>query len=523
MNIISIVKYITEVIFNLLYNLQKKTMKKFDLVQYLLYTFNNFIVSNINYNVFLYNKTGDIMEQKAKLGSIPRQAMPEQDAKRRATNFEEVFIGYTEENAKLEAQRCLQCKKPFCMDGCPACVKIPDFIALVAEGKYIEAAQKIKETNSLPGVCGRVCPQETQCEELCIVGKKFEPVAIGKLEMFVADYERKHSKKEAQKIEQNGKSVAVIGAGPAGIACANDLILLGYDVTVFEALHTLGGVLVYGIPEFRLPNAVVAFEVEGLKKLGVKFETNIAAGISVEMDELLEKYDAVFLGTGAGLPVFLGIPGEHYGTVYSANEYLTRSNLMSAYDFPKVDTPIIRHKSIAILGGGNVAMDACRTAIRLGAEHVYCVYRRTEKEMPARLEEVHHAKEEGVEMRILRSPIEVLGNDKGEVIGLRTQVMELGEPDKDGRCSPIAVEGKEEIVDIDAVVVAIGTTPNPMITRKLPEIKRSKWGAIIVDENGMTSKKGLFAGGDAARGSATVILAIGDGKQAAAGIHKYLS
>ncbi len=459
----------------------------------------------------------------AKLGSIPRQAMPEQEAQKRAKNFDEVFLGYTEEMAQTEAQRCLQCKKPLCRDKCPASVKIPDFIALVAEGKYIEAAQKIKETNSLPGVCGRVCPQEEQCEGNCIVGKKFEPVAIGKMEMFVADYERKHSKAEPKPIEKNGKKVAIIGAGPAGIACASDLALLGYAVTVFEALHTVGGVLIYGIPEFRLPNSVVAFEVENLKKLGVEFHTNIAAGISIEIDDLLNDYDAVFLGTGAGLPVFIGIPGEHYATVYSANEYLTRTNLMGAYKFPESDTPIIRHKNVAILGGGNVAMDACRTAVRLGADNVYCVYRRTETEMPARLEEVHHAKEEGVEMKILRAPLEVLGDEKGNVVGLRTQVMELGEPSPDGRRSPVAVEGQEEVIEVDAVVVAIGTTPNPMITRKLPEIERNRKGAIIIDENGMTSRKGLFAGGDAARGAATVILAIGDGKQAAAGIHKYLT
>ncbi len=463
------------------------------------------------------------MADKPKIGSIPRQAMPEQEAMKRAKNFDEVFLGYTEEMARTEAQRCLQCKKPLCREKCPASVKIPDFIALIDEGKYIEAAQKIKETNSLPGVCGRVCPQEEQCEGNCIVGKKFEPVAIGKLEMFVADYERKHSKAEPEAITQNGKKVAVIGAGPAGLACASDLARMGYAVTVYEALHTIGGVLVYGIPEFRLPNSVVGFEVENLKKLGVEFHTNIAAGISIEIDQLLEDYDAVFLGSGAGLPVFIGIPGEHYATVYSANEYLTRTNLMGAYQFPQTDTPILRHKNVAILGGGNVAMDACRTAVRLGADNVYCVYRRTEAEMPARVEEVHHAKEEGVKMTILRAPLEVIGDEKGNVTGLRTQVMELGEPAEDGRRSPVPVEGKEEVIEVDAVIVAIGTTPNPMITRKLPEIERTRKGAIVIDENGMTSKKGLFAGGDAARGAATVILAIGDGKQAAAGIHKYLS
>lgn len=464
------------------------------------------------------------MEEKPKLGSIPRQKMPEQAASERIKGFTEVFLGYTEEMAKTEAKRCLQCKKPLCKNGCPAQVKIPDFIGLVAEGKYIEAAKKIKETNTLPGVCGRVCPQETQCEELCVIGKKFEPVAIGKLEMFVADYERKNSKPEKKEIKKNGKKVAVVGAGPAGLSCAGDLAMTGYEVTVLEALHTLGGVLVYGIPEFRLPNSIVAFEIEGLKALGVKFETNIAAGITVEIDELLREYDAVFLGTGAGLPVFLNIPGEHLGGVYSANEYLTRSNLMYAYKFPKgADTPVIRHKKVAVLGGGNVAMDACRTAVRLGAEKVYCVYRRTEEEMPARVEEVHHAKEEGVEIKILRSPLEVIGDDKGMVKGLRTQVMKLGEADESGRRSPIAVEGEEDILDVDAVIVAIGTTPNPTVIRQLPEVKTTKKGIIVIDENGMTSKDGLFAGGDTARGSATVILAIGDGKIAAVGIDKYLS
>ena len=410
------------------------------------------------------------------------------------------------------------------MEGCPAKVKIPEFIGLVADGKFLEAAKKIKETNALPAACGRVCPQETQCEERCVVGKKFEPVAIGKLEMFVADYERKNSEHEDLKVEQNGKKVCVIGAGPAGLACAGDLIKLGYDVTVLEALHTIGGVLMYGIPEFRLPKELVAHEVENLKRDGVKFKINEVAGISIDFGELRKEYDAVFLGTGAGLPLFLNVPGEHLCGVYSANEYLTRVNLMGAYKFPEVDTPVIRHKKVAVLGGGNVAMDACRTAVRLGAEKVYIVYRRTEKELPARLEEIHHAMEEGVEFRFLRAPLEVVGDENDNVVAIRTQVMELGEPDEDGRRKPIAVEGKIEDIEVDAVIIAIGTTPNPLIARKVPELKISKKGTYVIDEEtGETSMDGVFAGGDAARGAATVILAIGDGKRAAYGIDKYLS
>lgn len=463
------------------------------------------------------------MPQRPKIGEIPRQRMPERSPEKRKRDFEEVFLGYTEEMAATEALRCLQCKVPHCMKGCPAEVKIPEFINLVAEKKFIEAAKKIKETNTLPAACGRVCPQETQCEERCVVAKRFEAVAIGKLEMFVADYERKHAKQETIDVNKNSKKVAVIGAGPAGLACAGDLIKLGYDVTVLEALHTLGGVLMYGIPEFRLPKEIVAYEVEGLKKDGVKFKINEVAGLSISLDDLKKDYDAIFLGTGAGLPLFLNISGEHFCGVYSANEYLTRVNLMGAYRFPQVDTPVIRHRKIAVLGGGNVAMDACRTAIRLGAEKVYCVYRRTEKELPARVEEVHHAKEEGVEFRLLRAPLEILGDENDNVVALRTQVMELGEPDSDGRRKPIAIEGKEENIDVDAVIVAIGTTPNPLISKRVPDLKLTKKGTYVIDEEtGETSVKGVFAGGDAARGSATVILAIGDGKKAAYGIDKYL-
>ncbi|WP_295161768.1 NADPH-dependent glutamate synthase [uncultured Brachyspira sp.] len=464
------------------------------------------------------------MPPRSKLGEIPRQEMPTRSAEERRNDFKEVPLGYTEEQAYLESLRCLDCKVPHCMEGCPAKVKIPDFIQLIAEKKFLEAAKKIKETNALPAACGRVCPQEEQCEKRCIVGKKFEPVAIGKLEMFVADYERKYAEHKELKVAKNGKKVCIVGAGPAGLACAGDLIKLGYDVTVLEALHTIGGVLMYGIPEFRLPKELVAYEVENLKKDGVKFKINEVAGISLNFQELRKEYDAVFLGTGAGLPAFLNINGEHLCGVYSANEYLTRVNLMGAYKFPEVDTPVIRHKRVAVLGGGNVAMDACRTAVRLGAEKVYIVYRRTENELPARLEEIHHAMEEGVDFRFLRAPIEILGNENDNVKAIRTQVMELGEADSDGRRKPIPVKDKTEDIEADAVIVAIGTTPNPLIAKKVPELKTIKKGTYAInDETGATSMEGVFAGGDAVRGAATVILAIGDGKKAAAGIDKYLS
>lgn len=461
--------------------------------------------------------------KKAKPGSIPRQVMPEQKPEDRVKNFDEVLFGYTPEVAKIEAERCIQCKRPFCVEGCPAEVKIPEFIKLIAEERFLDAAKKIKETNALPAVCGRVCPQETQCEERCVLSKKFEPVSIGKLEMFVADYERKlRPEPEDVTIEKNGHSVGVVGGGPAGIACAGDLIKMGYDVTVYEALHQPGGVLVYGIPEFRLANDTVEYEVENLKRLGVVFKTNTPVGLVVSLDELLETHDAVFVATGAGLPIFLNLPGENLNGVYSANEYLTRVNLMGAYKFPQTDTPVIRHKRVAVLGGGNVAMDACRTALRLGAEKVYCVYRRTEKEMPARVEEIHHAKEEGVEFHFLRSPITIKGDENNFVTAMDTQVMELGEPDASGRRRPVAVEGKTELLDVDGVVVAIGNNSNPIIPKRNPEIETNKWGNIVADDNFMTSKEGVFTGGDIMRGAATVILAIGDGKSAAKSIDRYV-
>lgn len=462
-------------------------------------------------------------DKPAKPGSIARQVMKEQEPQKRRHNFDEVLLGFSEEEARLEASRCLQCKKPLCVDGCPADVQIPRFIELVRNAKYIEAAEVIKETNTLPAVCGRVCPQEKQCEERCVLAKKFEPVSIGKLEMFVADYEREHSKKEVSlTVEKTGFSVGIVGGGPASIACAGDLIRMGHSVVVYEALHKAGGVLVYGIPEFRLSNKTVEYEIDNLKKLGVRFETNVAVGLAVSLDELLEKHNAVFVGTGAGLPSFLNIPGENLVGVYSANEYLTRVNLMGAYKFPQTDTPIIRHKSVAVLGGGNVAMDSCRTALRLGAERVFCVYRRTEEEMPARIEEIHHAKEEGVEFAFLSSPVEIIGDENFRVSKLKAQVMRLGESDESGRRRPVAVEGEYKEFDVDGVVVAIGNKSNPIIPKNNPEISVNKWGNFIVDEDMMSSKKGVFAGGDIARGAATVILAIGDGKKAAKGIDKYI-
>ena len=462
--------------------------------------------------------------ERPKLGEVPRQNVAELDPKIRSKNFEEVTLNFDEDTAVKEALRCIQCKKPKCVSECPASVKIPEFIDLIAQRKFLEAASKIKETNSLPAACGRVCPQETQCEGVCVVGIKFEPVAIGKLERFAADYERAHSQGRPTKPASNGKTVCVIGSGPAGLACAGDLVKLGYEITVLEALHTLGGVLIYGIPEFRLPNELVAYEIENLKSQGVTFITNVTAGLSKTFEDLRKDYDAVFLGTGAGLPVFIGIDGEHLCGVYSANEYLTRINLMGANNFPTVDTPLIRHKKVAILGGGNVAMDACRVALRVGAEKVYCIYRRTEKELPARLEEVHHAKEEGVEFRLLRSPMEIIGDENANVVSIRTQVMELGEPGPDGRRSPVKVEGKTEDIEVDSVIVAIGTTPNPLIAKRVPALQTNKKGTFVFNEENMeTTIPGVFAGGDAARGAATVILAIGDGKRAANGIHEYLS
>ncbi|HON39622.1 MAG: NADPH-dependent glutamate synthase [Desulfomonilia bacterium] len=464
------------------------------------------------------------MEMKERL-KIPRQPMPEQDPQVRKRNFDEVPLGYTPEMAKTEALRCIQCKKPECVEGCPVEVDIPGFIALIAEGKFIEAAKKIKQTNALPAVCGRVCPQEVQCEVRCVRGKKAEPVAIGRLERFVADYERAAGEVSIPKIAtKTGKKIAVVGSGPAGLTVAGDLVQLGHDVTIFEALHAAGGVLVYGIPEFRLPKAIVAAEVDYLKKLGVKIETSNVIGKVATVDELFaEGYDAVFLGTGAGLPSFMNIPGENLNGVYSANEYLTRSNLMKAYRFPEYDTPIVRGKNVAVIGGGNVAMDAARTAMRLGADHVYLVYRRSRQEMPARIEEIHHAEEEGIEFHLLTNPIRYIGNDKGWVKGIECLRMELGEPDDSGRRRPVPIKGSEFIKEVDTVVVAIGSGSNPLVQSTTPGLNTNKWNYIIADEEtGQTSREGVFAGGDIVTGSATVILAMGAGRKAARAMHKYV-
>lgn len=457
---------------------------------------------------------------------IPRQKMPEQDPKTRSRNFDEVPFGYSPELARLEASRCLQCKKPACVPGCPVSIDIPGFIGLILKGEFLEAAQKLKEMNSLPAICGRVCPQEDQCEKLCILAKKGEPVAVGRLERFAADYERTHGEFKMPKMAPStGKKAAIVGSGPAGLTVAGDLIKLGHQVTVFEALHKTGGVLVYGIPEFRLPKAIVQCEVDYLEKLGVEIRTDMVIGQIYTIDELMaDGYHSVFIGSGAGLPTFMNIPGENLNGVYSANEYLTRSNLMKAYLFPKYDTPIAKGRNVAVLGGGNVAMDAARTALRLGAENVYIVYRRSMKELPARIEEVHHAEEEGIQFKLLTLPTRIFGNDDGWVTGMECQRMELGEPDESGRRRPVPIPGSEFTLEVDMVVVAIGTGANPLIPSTTPDLKTNKWGYIIADpETGQTSKKGVFAGGDIVTGSATVILAMGAGRKAALAMHQYMT
>lgn len=456
--------------------------------------------------------------------NLNRVPMREQDPEVRRRNFDEVALGYTLEEAVQEAKRCLQCKKPMCVEGCPVNVRIPQFIAAVVEGDIEEAFRIIRQTNNLPAICGRVCPQETQCEQRCVLGRRGQPVAIGRLERFVADYCMEKGIEDMVEVKPNGKKVAIVGAGPAGLTAAADLAKLGYDVTIFEAFHEPGGVLIYGIPEFRLPKSLVKREIEGLKKLGVKILTNVIVGKSITIDELLEEgYKAVFIGSGAGLPKFMGIPGENLNGVYSANEFLTRINLMKAYDFPNSHTPIKRGKKVAVVGGGNVAMDAARSALRLGADEVHIVYRRSEAEMPARLEEIHHAKEEGIIFDVLTNPIEVLGED-GWVKGLKCIRMKLGEPDESGRRRPIPIEGSEFVMDVDTVIMAIGTSPNPLIASTTPGLAVQKWGGIIVDEETCaTSKDRVYAGGDAVTGAATVILAMGAGKKAAKAIHERLS
>ena len=469
---------------------------------------------------------GETAVKKAKKEKVPRQPMPEQEPKVRARNFEEVPTGQSEEAAMLEAARCLQCKKPACVEGCPVGVNIPAFILKVKEGDFTGAITTIWETNALPAVCGRVCPQELQCEGKCIVGKKGDPVAIGNLERFVADYERKNRKaKPPEKAAPTGKKVAVVGSGPSGLTVAGDLILKGHEVTIFEAFHKPGGVLVYGIPEFRLPKEIVFSEVAGLEAQGAKLECNAVVGRSVTVEELFEEgYDAVFLGVGAGLPRFLNVPGENFIGVFSANEYLTRSNLMKAYLFPKYDTPVIQGKNVVTLGAGNVAMDSARTALRLGAETSRIVYRRSRDEVPARGAEVHHAEEEGVEFHFLTAPTKFLGNEKGRVIGMEGLKMELGEPDASGRRRPIPIEGSEFELDCDLVIIAVGANANPLLTRSTEGLELNQWGYIVTDEaTGKTSKKGVWAGGDIVTGSATVILAMGAGRDAANSIHDYLT
>lgn len=448
----------------------------------------------------------------------------EQEPAVRAKNFEEVCLGYNEEEAKEEASRCLNCKNAQCMKGCPVAIHIPEFINEVKNGNFAEAYKVIGKSSALPAVCGRVCPQESQCEGKCIRGFKGEPVSIGKLERFVADWAREHNVEPEAPVAPNGKRVAVIGSGPSGLTCAGDLAKLGYDVTIFEALHEAGGVLVYGIPEFRLPKqTVVKAEIENVKKLGVKIETNVVVGKSVTIDELLneEGFDAVFIGSGAGLPKFMGIPGENANGVFSANEYLTRSNLMKAFS-DDYDTPIAAGHKVAVVGGGNVAMDAARTALRLGAE-VHIVYRRSEEELPARVEEVHHAKQEGIIFDLLTNLVEILVDDNGHVRGMRCIRMELGEPDASGRRRPVEIPGSEFELELDTVIMSLGTSPNPLISSTTEGLDINKHRCIIADENGLTTKQAVYAGGDAVTGAATVILAMGAGKAAAKGIDDYLS
>lgn len=455
---------------------------------------------------------------------MKRVPVREQDAKVRARNFEEVCLGYSREEAVLEASRCLNCKEPRCMQKCPVSIKIPRFIERVKCGDFAAAQEIIAQDSSLPAVCGRVCPQETQCEGSCILGIKGEAIAIGKLERFVADWSRENGVAPQVSVPSLGKKVAVVGSGPSGIACASDLARLGYEVTIFEVLHKAGGVLQYGIPEFRLPKEkVVEHELANVRALGVKIETNVVVGRTLTIDDLLDKegFDAVFVGSGAGLPRFMNIPGENCNGVFSANEFLTRSNLMRAFD-PESDTPIFVGGKVAVVGGGNVAMDAARTALRLGSE-VTIVYRRTEAELPARAEEVHHAKQEGIEFRMLTNPVEIFANEKGWVRGLRCIRMELGEPDASGRRSPVAVEGSEFDIEADVVIMALGTSPNPLIAGTTKGLDTDRRGCIIASEDGATSRPGVFAGGDAVTGAATVILAMGAGRKAAAAIHKYLS
>jgi glutamate synthase (NADPH/NADH) small chain len=465
-------------------------------------------------------------EKKEKKEKLPRQKMAEQGPKERGKNFDEVPLGYSPEEAQKEASRCLQCKKPSCIEGCPVGIDIPGFIKHIEQGEFTKAIRKIWEKNSLPAICGRVCPQESQCEGVCILGKKDDPVAIGNLERFAADYEREYGSGELPpKAGPTGKKVAVIGSGPAGLTVAGDLILKGHEVTVFEAFHKGGGVLVYGIPEFRLPKEIVASELHYLERLGVKIEPNMVVGKTITIDEVFERgFDAVFVGVGAGLPTFLNLPGENLIGIYSANEYLTRSNLMKAYLFPQYDTPLAQGKDVVVLGAGNVAMDSARTALRMGAEKVRIVYRRSREEMPARQDEIHHAEEEGIEFYLLTAPQSFIGDDQGRVKGMKCQSMELGEPDDSGRRRPVPIEGSEFELDCDLAVIAIGAGANPVLTQSTPGLELTKRGYIVADEKtGKTLKKGVWAGGDIVTGQATVILAAGAGRIASDSIHDYLT
>jgi glutamate synthase (NADPH) small chain len=465
-------------------------------------------------------------KKKSTLFKEPRTAMPEQDPKERIKNFREVPHGYTPELARREAERCIQCPKPHCIDGCPVNIDIPKFIHQIYEGEFNAAVRTIKETNVLPAICGRVCPQEEQCEKLCNLAdnKKFQPVAIGRLERFAADWEAAQGKIEPPKCAApTGKKVAVVGAGPAGLTVAVDLARRGHKVAVMEALHKAGGVLVYGIPEFRLPKVIVGREVETLGKMGVELRTDVVVGKSIPVDDLLKEYDAVFIGTGAGLPYFMNIPGENLNGIYSANEYLTRVNLMRAYNFPTDDTPVCRGRKVAVVGGGNVAMDSARTALRMGADEVHLLYRRTRAEMPARIEEVHHAEEEGVKFQFLTAPIKYVGDKDNRVCGAHCQRFELGEPDASGRRRPVPIKGDEFDIELDMAVCAIGNGPNPLVPNAQPDIKTRRGGNIVAEKGTCrTSKKGVFAGGDIVLGAATVILAMGAGRAAAQAMDDYL-
>ncbi|MBU1627826.1 NADPH-dependent glutamate synthase [bacterium] len=466
------------------------------------------------------------MAEKKKKKIIPKKYdIERQNPPERIKNFYEVAFAYTPENAIKEAHRCLMCKDPKCIAGCPVEIDIPKFIQLIKEEKFIEAARNIKKYNSLPAICGRVCPQEDQCEKVCILEKKYEPVAIGRLEKFVADWERNHAEIDVPDLPKpTGKAVAVVGSGPAGLTVAGELRKMGHDVVIFEALHKAGGVLVYGIPEFRLPKKILQSEVDFVVKLGAKLEVNHVIGRIASIDELMKNgFGAVFLGTGAGLPFFMNIPGENLNGVYSANEFLTRSNLMKGFSFPEYDTPIIRGKNVSVIGAGNTAMDAARIAKRLGAENSYIIYRRSEVEMPARIEEIHHAKEEGIEFKLLTAPVEIIGTNDSWVKALRCIKMELGEPDSSGRRRPIPIKGSEYYIDMDVVIMAVSQAPNPLIQSTTPELEVTKWGTLVVNKDTMaTTKKGVYAGGDIVTGGATVILAMGAGKLAARSIDQYL-